>query len=49
MTWLKQMSPFIVVSAVLGLVMALFIIIPVLAALVNSALHEMFLYALRQT
>ena len=37
MTWLKQMSPFIVVSFVLGLVMALFIILPVLAALTNSA------------
>jgi len=37
MTWLKQMSPFIVVSSVLGLVMALFIMMPVLAALANSA------------
>jgi len=37
MTWLKQMSPFIVVSSILGLVMALFIMMPVLAALANSA------------
>jgi molybdate/tungstate transport system permease protein len=37
MTWLKQMSPFIIISSVLGLVMALFIILPVLAALYNSA------------
>jgi molybdate/tungstate transport system permease protein len=37
MTWLKQMSPFIVVSSILGLAMALFIMIPVFAALTNSA------------
>ena len=37
MTWLKQMSPFIVVTSILGLVMALFIMMPVLAALANSA------------
>ena len=37
MSWLKHMSPFIVVSSVLGLVMALFIIIPIFGSLVNSA------------
>jgi len=37
MTWLKQMSPFIIVSSVLGLVMALFIIMPILATFANSA------------
>jgi molybdate/tungstate transport system permease protein len=37
MTWLKQMSPFIIASSILGLIMALFIILPVLAALYNSA------------
>jgi molybdate/tungstate transport system permease protein len=37
MAWLKQMSPFILVSSVLGVVMALFIIVPILGALANSA------------
>jgi molybdate/tungstate transport system permease protein len=37
MTRLKKKSPFIVVSSVLGLMMGLFIIIPILGALANSA------------
>jgi molybdate/tungstate transport system permease protein len=37
MAWLKRRSPFIVASSVLGLVMGLFIIIPILGALANSA------------
>jgi len=36
MAWLKQKSPFIVVSSVLGLVMALFIIVPIFGALTYS-------------
>ena len=37
MGWLKQKSPFIVVSSVLGLLMVLFIIIPIFGSLANSA------------
>jgi molybdate/tungstate transport system permease protein len=37
MSWLKQMSPFIVVSSVLGLIMMLFIIIPIFGTVANSA------------
>jgi molybdate/tungstate transport system permease protein len=37
MTWLKQISPFIIVSSVLGLGMTLFIIIPIFETLANSA------------
>ena len=37
MNWLRQRSLFVVASSVLGLVMGLFIIIPIFAALANSA------------
>jgi molybdate/tungstate transport system permease protein len=37
MTWLKRMSPFILMSSILGLVMILFIIIPILGAVASSA------------
>jgi molybdate/tungstate transport system permease protein len=37
LTWLKQKSPFILVSAVLGILMVLFLVVPILASLGSAA------------
>lgn len=37
MGWLRHMSPFIIVSSILGLIMMLFIIVPIFASLASSA------------
>ena len=36
MAWLKEKSPFIIVSFVLGLLMVLFLIVPILGSLANA-------------
>jgi len=36
-TWLRRMSPFILVSSILGFMMILFIIVPIFGAVTNSA------------
>jgi len=37
LAWLKRRSPFLILSSVLGIIMVLFIIVPILGALANSA------------
>ncbi len=37
MTWLKEKSPFILISFVLGVIMVLFILVPIVGSLANSA------------